>query len=231
MGLELSRQANLPLNLDSRYLEYKEGWTNSLVSENILNRSELGKSTLDYFILKKAVDFFKEYLSSKSEWTDVSPKILEIFAGNGVASKIFYDGLKEIFPDTQIKSTDIQNLSQYLSPLSNPVEFGLNSVETIEKYSDQNYNILLMISPPPASSESKSAYGDYFAIRKWSELTNGRLIVFVGELGASDGSEGLYKFMVENNINWRLDFRKMISRNKDVFGLPAEKEIFIFCRK
>jgi hypothetical protein len=60
-------------------------------------------------------------------------------------SKIIYDKLLYVSPDIILKSTDVQDLSDFIDDSSYPVEFGLNSVQTIEKYKNDGYNILMII--------------------------------------------------------------------------------------
>jgi hypothetical protein len=85
-----------------------------------------------------------------------------------------------------------------------------------------------MISPPP---NNYSNYADYFAIKEWAKVPTAKLFIFIGELGASDGSEGLYDYMIEDNMDWKLDCRKMLYHGYDNMGGDVEKELFIFTKK
>jgi hypothetical protein len=60
-------------------------------------------------------------------------------------------------------------------------------------------------------------------------VPSAKYIIFVGELGASDGSSGMYLYMLHNTI-WKLEIRETISDVPDVFGGIIEKEVFIFKR-
>lgn len=229
MSLEYSRQVKLPEDIDTKYNEYKKLWTSKNILTHKVNRSIKYKSTLKPKTLNKAINFLISYLKNNFDWIG-EPKILEPFAGNGIATKLFYDKLIHEFSNIIIKSTDIQDLSKDFEPSrSYMVEYNLSAVETIEKYGNQDYNILLMVSPPPSSTIPN--YADYFTIKKWSGIVDAKLIVFVGELGASDGSEGLYQFMLTDNPDWKLDLRELIYNGKDIFNDALEKEIFIFKRK
>jgi hypothetical protein len=85
-----------------------------------------------------------------------------------------------------------------------------------------------MISPPPVTEDAANGYGDYFAVKKWLELPiSNKYIIFVGELGASDGSTGMYKYML-NHPKLKLVVRSMIYLGKDIFDGKCEKELFIF---
>lgn len=232
MGLEHSRMDILPSNIDEEYELYKSNWTSKNISNQHVNSYKNLIATLGNETLNDASCILSKYLISNIEWIK-EINILEPFAGNGVASKIFYENINYYIDKTnkkinfKMKSTDIQDLTEFINQNTCTVEFNLNSVETIEKYGNE-YNILLMISPPPNSDYK--GYGDYFAIKKWTELKDKKLIVFIGELGASDGSIGMYNYMLNNN-NWIIDERKMIKKGIDRFGGPIEKEIFIFKNK
>jgi len=228
MGLEHSRIVELPNDIDNKYEYYKINWTSENIATNRVNEIDKGKCTLGSKIISRAANHILNYL--KSNKLD-QIKILEPYAGNGVASNIIYKKLAEEFPNLIMKSTDIQNLSDYIDDSSYPVEFDLNSVDTIEKYSQDGFNILMMVSPPPGSGNRNYDYCDYFAIKSWSQIPSAELLIFVGELGASDGCEGLYDYLIENNPNWSLEFRKIIYSCIDSLGGPCEKEVFIFKKK
>jgi hypothetical protein len=226
MSLEYSRQLNLPERINEKFGDYQQNWNQESIRKNKLNSSQIGKSTLSKQTLEFAGNILKLY------WQDLHKlKILEPFAGNGVGSKIIYKKLSEIYPDLELKSTDIQDLTEFIDNSSHPVEFGLNSVETVEKYKDDGFNVLMMISPPPSSTDNNTGYADYFAIERFSQLESSEFLIFIGELGASDGSEGMYQYLLVDNPFWSLDFRQILSSGTDIFGGKSEKEIFIFKNK
>lgn len=248
MGLNESRNANLPEDIDANQAQYERSWVSEIISEIGVNKSKYGQSTLSPQTLEIAGDFLAKYLEKNILSHNLNVKILEPFAGNGVGSRIIYNELTKKIPFVVLKSTDLQDLSEYTNHNSHPVEFGINAVETIRKYDGDKFNILMMISPPPSQAPPKvktiqppsplviplecqdyfSGYGDYFAIREWEKSLNSELLVFIGELGASDGSEGLYKYLLKNNPIWELVFRTIIYSGTDFFGGAIEKEIFIF---
>lgn len=248
--LERSRASNLPENIDADYLIYKSNWAERNIKALGVNMITQDKSTLSKTTLEKANNLIANYLEKNISQFDGKIKILEPFAGNGVATKLLYDRLSSCgFDECTIKSTDIQDLSEYISPNSHPVEFCIDSVETVEKYGEK-YNILLMISPPPSQSISSEqnftqsnklfdeiGYGDYFAIKKWSELgeldkmDKKRHLIFIGELGGSDGSNGMYQYLLNSNSVWTLELREPIYTGEDLFGGNVEKELFIFKKK
>lgn len=222
MGLEQSRAVTYPPNIDDLYESYKERCTAEMIRSNHLNVPKKGKCTMGQRVVQKAGDRIWEYLKEKNI-TDI--KILEPFAGQGIATNIIQKRL-----NVEIKSTDILDLSKYMDELSYPVEFGLSGVDTVEKYSQDGYNTLMMVSPPPESAEDNPLYGDYFTIREWTNVESAKWFIFIGEMGASDGSEGLYDYMMNHPI-WKVDFRKMLYSCEDVVGGPCEKELFIFVKR
>ena len=88
----------------------------------------------------------------------------------------------------------------------------------------------MMVSPPPESLDDNPLYGDYFTIREWTNVESAKLFIFIGEMGASDGSEGLYYYMTNHPV-WKLDYRKMLYSCEDILGGPCEKELFIFVKR
>jgi hypothetical protein len=199
MGVEQSRTISFPSNINENYSMYKEQWA----KQNPFS----GKTT---FLSKGIlIDASIELNTFIREQKITKLNILEVFAGTGEASSLL---LKHI-PMTIIK-TDIAEFSGIEQ---------LNAEDAVCKYKDSGVNTLLMISPPPGH-----IYGDYFCIKKWSTCDNAKYIIFVGELGASDGSEGLYKYLMEHKI-WKLIHRTEISKSPDILpGSWVIKELFVF---
>ena len=213
MGLEQSRAVTYPPNIDDLYESYKERCTAEKIRSDHLNVPKKGKCTMGQRVVQKAGDRIWEYLKEKNI-TDI--KILEPFAGQGIATNIIQKRL-----NVEIKS--------YVDESSYPIEFGLSGVDTIEKYVQYGYNTLMMISPPPESLDDNPLYGDYFTIRAWTNVESAKWFIFIGEMGASDGSEGLYDYMINHPI-WKLDFRKILYSCDDIVGGPCQKELFIFVK-
>jgi hypothetical protein len=222
MGLEQSRAVTYPSNIDQLYESYKERCTAEKIRSNHLNVPKRGKCTMGQRVVQKAGDRIWEYIKDKKI---IDIKILEPFAGQGIATNILQKRL-----NVEIKSTDILDLSMYMDESSYPVEFGLSGVDTVEKYAQDGYNTLMMVSPPPESAEDNPLYGDYFTIRAWTNLESAKWFIFIGEMGASDGSEGLYDYMMNHPI-WKLDYRKILYSCEDNVGGRCEKELFIFVKK
>lgn len=229
MGVNESRNIDLPKDIDSEYEKYKENWCPDVQNKCSVNFLKKAHTSILPSALENAGFLLGLYLKKNCELIK-EINILEPFAGNGCASKIIYDKLITLVPKFTLKSTDLLDHSEYISVTSHNVEYGLNAVDTVEKYGD-NFNILMMISPPPCSMKNKyESYCDYFAIKKWTDLPDAKFIIFIGELGASDGSEGLYNFML-NHKTWKLEERHMIyCEHHPVLG-EIEKELFIFAKK
>jgi hypothetical protein len=156
---------------------------------------------------------------------------LDPFAGNGLASKIIYDEIKKVLdPKFSYYATDFQNIPKCISKNSHPIDFNLDCIDSIEKYHSLA-DILILICPPPyqyfEGDMNPTGFADYFAIKKWEQL-NKKIVVFVGEMGRVDGSEGMYDYMMNNNSIWKLAKRKVLMEASDLFGRFVQREIFIF---
>ena len=152
----------------------------------------------------------KKICCSQEEFT-----ILEVGAGNGWHTK----NIIEKYPFLNIISTD------YLVPdvCYHKVKKYL-SHEAV-KFFKNKFNALLLISPPPGID----IYVDYYAIKEYElqQSTKKKIVIFIGELGASDGGRGMYHYMIHNS-QWKLIYRKVVDEGTDPFGGPYYKEIFIF---
>lgn len=238
MGLEVSRAESLPSDIDSKYEFFKNSWRTKKYLEKSVNQQKKYKSTLSKDTLTKAGLAIGQFITDNN----LSLSILEVMAGNGVGSKLVFDTITN-FNSTSLsaitlwKATDLRDWSDIMSDQINgkiSIEFNIDSVDVVIKYGSE-YNTLLMISPPPAhfdshnqtKTETDGGYADYFAIKQWTQLENSKYIIIVGELGASDGSIGMYEYMMKHKV-WKLRVRKLLHKSTDIFGGPCEKEIFIF---
>jgi hypothetical protein len=236
MGLSNSRLASLPSNIDD--IEVKQQIISNWrldefkhLSYNISQKTS-ERSTLGAEILSPAGKLISKFFS---QFATMEFKILEIMCGNGIGTSILYSQMSSL-DISKWMMTDLFNWNS--KDLSYPFEFEqLNSVEAVGKYGVDS-NVLLIISPPPAPRADMHGFGDYYACHDFisqtlsqphsvSAISQQKFIIFVGELGASDGSEGMYKYLLEH-VNLNLVFRDMISLTKDIFGGNCEKELFIF---
>lgn len=227
MGGDLSREEIIPENINDREIRHKiiTGWNIDDVMQHYLNKNQRNMlPTLSHETVTMAGQYMADFFETKKP---ESLKLLEIMAGNRIGSSILFERAKiPVWITTDICS--------YETICDLPFH-QLNSVEAVSKFGSDS-NILLLLSPPPASCKINtdkrcvSAFADYYAchdfIDQESKLTD-RYIVFIGELGASDGTSGMYNYLNENE-NLSLEFRKVIISFTDMFGGPCDKEIFIY---
>lgn len=218
MGAEMSRATEFDSDLINKFDIYSKLWTEKECTTNSNNFSKLNKATINDESLIKASQIISNYFKNNN-MTDLN--ILEPYAGNGYASKIFKDKLSKQF-NVEMKSTDITDFNETSNENCHNVEFGINSYDTVVKYND-DYDILLLNSVPPSNN-----YSDFFCINKWLENSNSKYLIFNGELGASDGSEGLYHYLLTTCSNvLKLGCREVYC-NFTMFGDNCDKEVFIF---
>jgi len=218
MGIETSRACELPPNIDSLESEIRDKWRTTHLQDKNNTSQQLGLATLekDISIVANIIHIFLV----KHDIGDLN--ILEVMAGNCSASSTIQSDI-----GYRVKSwirTDIGNYSNK--------SIQMDSIAAVETYGDAA-DLLLIVSPPPGKLDSKdgiSYYGDYFACKKFIEKKkeSKKYIIIVGELGASDGSEGMYLYMLEHP-KLVLIARKLIREGLiDMFGGPIEKEVFLF---
>jgi len=160
--------------------------------------------------------------------------VLDIMSGNCYASAIVECMIKQ---EHKWLSTDIIDSKVRWEHI--PFH-KCNAVTAVTYYANVS-NVLLMISPSPyddyrfnkAAIRGNKDYGyaDYYGCHDYIEKTKmgeEKYIIIVGELGASDGTAGMYKYMTENK-HLVLVFRKLLHTGTSSWdGRPIEKEIFIF---
>lgn len=230
MGLEESREVSLPKNINNKEIrnDILKGFDSNVIMDEITNtRQKQMLSTLSEETLSLAGEFMKEYFEKQpSKYL----KLLEIMAGSRVASTILrtHTWLKfTVWITTDICLYDCPDKSKCIFPF-----YQLNAVDAVNKFGAVS-NVLLLVSPMPSSGNYKEecwSYADYYAchdfIEQKSDLVD-RYIVFIGELGASDGTAGMYEYLNEND-KLQIDLRKVLLSGEDIFGGECIKEIFIY---
>jgi hypothetical protein len=245
-----SRETQLPDNIDELLPRFKKGWQSQIYQFGQTNSQTPGRCAIGMDVIKDAITFIiLHFTESLVKDPNFVPKILEVGSGNGCASKLIRDSLKSTFPLTEFIPTDLRKheITHGIDVIT-----GIESIEAVKQYGEGK-NILLLVSPPPChlpeldplDTESPLlGYMDYFAIDEWSRSSDSnvgdacqrrsklpnneqRYIIFIGELGASDGSLGMYKYMMENP-KWSCRVRKMLRKSPDNCGGMVEKELFIF---
>ena len=163
-------------------------------------------------------------LSSFYEGRDIN--LLEVFCGNCITSSLIQDHLNA---STYI-ATDIH---EYENEIDNhTIHFECHSASNGVITFGESMNVLLMVCPPPCSPRQESnCYQDYHAIKLFIQLNKNnsedKWIVFVGELGAGDGSEGMYKYLLNDCQDIILEHRETIFLYENSMNY-LHREIFIF---
>lgn len=226
---ERNYDADLPEPIDTSmfYQICKENWNRGRIT--MADHITPNCSTIPEPCLINCGNIIKIYLRKRKSWLGDKIKILEPFAGNGVASKIIYSKLIQKNIKIKYVATDLQNLRQIVNPnLSIPVEFGIDCIDSICKHENE-CEILMLVCPPPSTYNLGSVpegFGDYYSLKKWTEL-NKKVFIFVGELGRTDGTEGMYKFLMNHPI-WKLVEHKVLQEGDDIFERHISRDIFIF---
>lgn len=153
----------------------------------------------------------KQFVKTANSILPKNSTILEVCSGNGKNTKY----IQSLF-GKHIIATDINPFSEEASYY--PVE-RLSSDQAVAKYGD-SCNVLLIISPPPNN------YSDYYAIKPFGNK-KGKFVIYFGELGASDGGDGMWNYMM-NSGEWKELYRERIHSSIDCFGGPIEKNFHLF---
>jgi len=217
-SLNRNRRTPLPPGIDAMENYLRNVWKVVHEKDPTNNWQNKPHPTLHHELLASAGKLLYFWLNNK-KISDL--KILEIMAGNCRASQIIQ---KEI--TGKYKSWKMTDIGDYSTKSEQ-----LDAVCAVEKYG-KVYNTLLLICPPPGSAEhlgQQSSYGDYYACKKFIEMENGeqRYIFFIGELGNSDGSQGMYLYMMKHP-SLILEFRHPFLITTDHLEGPVEKEVFVF---
>ncbi len=239
MGVNLSRADHLPSNIDDVQVR------NYIV--NSWNRCDIGQiphkghpePTMGLQSLETAGDFLIPILDGKSL------NVLDLMSGYCMGSEQLCCQLRKSCTIENWRCTDLIDYDvRSIVYLSAPMTFRkLNSVDAVAIYG-QTSNVLLLISPPPGSFKKDiselnenvvkfEVYGDYYACYDYIQLHSNqttdedKYIIFIGELGASDGSTGMYKYLIEHPQLILIE-RQMLDCFPDVYSGSVEKELFVF---
>jgi hypothetical protein len=224
--LDSARHTDLPddINTSSKRNNIIKSWTKENIIDFNKTQSIKNVTTIEQESLADAAELIR-YFFAKNSITNLI--VLDIFSGNCSASLI----IKNILGPRILSwmCTDVIDFDSR-TYLSNDMYFEcLHSVDAVAKYG-ATADVLIMISPTPFPRKDTKdlGYGDYYACHDFIGAKN-KYIIFIGELGASDGSSGMYKYMLQNP-NLELLFRQMLKGypiEQELFG-PIEKELFIF---
>ena len=230
MGAEMSRDETLPEGIDTQEVRdlIRKRWTQDevLKDENNSHQGDIYKTTQKSSNIILASQIFNQFVMSERDKLNV----LEIMSGNCAASEIFR--MCNQYIRTMV-STDIIDY-ETRKQIDGIVFERRDPIDAIERFG-READVLLVISPPPASkefmdTENFCGYADYYAYHDFIEQTlegETKYIVVVGELGASDGSIGTYKYLTEHPY-LTLKVREILEESSNGFGGLIQKEIFIF---
>ncbi len=182
MGAEASQQqyVNFEEITRNRTLPLLPPRPEFLIPENDTRFTNCEKVT---GILKKIFETFENPVN-----------ILEVGCGNGYKSNI----IANIEGVGSLKATDIHRYKNTF------YEVEIASSEVAVRNYVGCIDILLLISPPP-----NDTFMDYYAIKEYEirDQSRPKFLLFLGEMGASDGSTGIYKYLMEDS-GWKLLERK-----------------------
>jgi hypothetical protein len=246
MGLESSKEEPLPSEIDDPKIRERitKSWTIDKILANKNNAPQstdtkptMGASTINKLGFELAT-FFRN-----NEFKEVV--ILELMAGNCTSSLIVHEHMMDILRQNIKYSWMATDVFTSLKRETTIPFKECNAVDAVKIFGEQS-NILLLISPPPYSyvdeTETKTdlgqgdddakdlGYADYYAIHDYvDQMAPGqeKYIIIAGELGASDGSTGMYRYLMEHK-NMKLIKRSMLCSFASGFGDLVEKELFIF---
>lgn len=145
--------------------------------------------------------------------------ILEVGSGNGFNTRLV-SKLKNI------KSFIASDMLDYKEKYYEPINTELSHI-AVQNHKD-DIDILLLISPPPGNKEG---YMDYYAIKEFELKTqkNKKHLMILGELGASDGTTGIYQYLMnDQQSNWNLISEYPFFYKKDSFGFDCIKSVYFF---
>lgn len=177
-------------------------------------------------------------LPALAKWFNEPQTFLEVMAGNGFQTNKVYQVWKTTGCVASYIATDLYEhkpCDEFVAKNDLfPVIPHLPSEQAVHQYGS-SADVLVMISPPPYANLC-----DYLAIREFElihsqlESKRTRYLAFFGELGAADGSKGLYNYLINSKPNistrcsWKLVQRDLIVLRQDAFGEKAKKEAFLF---
>lgn len=161
--------------------------------------------------IKPALPYMKKIFDSFSHPID----ILEVGSGNGFNTNIIAK-LKNI---NSLTASDVVVYEKSYYDVKNML-----SHDAVKAYPG-NIDMLLMVSPPP------EGFMDYYAIKEY-ELKlqkNPKYLMILGELGASDGTDGIYQYLISGTqSDWSLISKHDFSKKTDIFGGDCTKSVYFF---
>ena len=177
-----------PPGIEENREEVIKSWKRERIVGN-MNPVKIGECDDDDAFLRQAGVWVKEYFSKSRANNIWKNPVLETHAGDRKASEKFRKGL-----DHDIKewiSTDILD------------EVPCHAVDAVKQYGHKA-RVLVMIRPPDATSDTlhsgDGSGGDLYALNDFVCLTREgepRYVIMVGKIGSGHGTQGLYRYVVE----------------------------------
>ncbi len=168
-------------------------WTPEIIGDNINNAHQHhGISTMGSQGNKFAAVYMDKFFAPIAA-ANGPLRVLEVGSGNCIASKIVYDKLKDIV--SSWTCTDVIDYNH-----DNGMTFHqLHAVDAVAQYG-ATADILVLICPAPPAFERPNGgievFSDYWSCEDFIEQTTSpRYIVFVGEMGAMDGTPGIDEYL------------------------------------
>lgn len=223
------------------------------ICEGMVNPDELfGEGECRFVTLVDGTDrSVKIKFNNLRPTMSVDLNILELMCGNGEAARHMISVIRgagitiskyvatDVIASPVRQSLDLGNDSE-----GNPI-FNFDACDTIdavERYGASS-NTLLIISPPPGNFTEITreqlddhvgpiGYADFYGCHDYIRQTRAlegapnKFIIIVGELGAGDGSEGIYNYLM-NNPHLELIYRNRILHTMGIFG-ECTKDVYIF---
>lgn len=212
MGLEMSRGMVVDIEKETKNRTIKF-WEHDNYRDLVHNNFEQKSGTLKDECISKAFqnDLIEVLFPGNKKPENF--EILDIGSGNGWHVK----NIMKKHPFFNITATDYFIPETHYRPILKYL-----SHEAVKEF-EGRFDVLMFISPPP------NMYVDYYAIKEYElqKSDKKKIIIYIGELGASDGGAGMYKYMLENSY-WKLAHRKEIDVWKDFIGGEVVKEVFVF---
>ncbi len=164
------------------------------------------QQTLKKMSYSRANEFLRKHFSKKIS-------VLDPFSGNGKANKAVWEGIEH-----DMIMTDLY--------VENPMtKEKIVAHDAVKKY---QFDVLFICCPPPNNPS------DYYAVKALEESPSCKStrIIYIGEMGASDGCGGMWKYMHKDSY-WKLVDSEVLETKTISFPYPdeANKEIYLFEHK
>ena len=141
-------------------------------------------------------------------------KVMEVGSGNGFNTR-------EIAKLPEIESIDASDIQKHEPSYYDVAVFPAD--EFIKSNWTDEYNMLLMVSP--TNDNVRLDYGSIKALEE--KHTKPVYLMILGELGASDGTVGIYHYLTEGS-DWVKTAEVPYLQNIDIFGEPVIKAVNLF---